>query len=70
VLTDYRYQQKHVIDKGATAVAAWQDDDEDLEVDLHSSARLKKLKRAHDKGETTENTKVSAAEFTQLLQER
>ena len=51
-------------------MAAWQDDDEEMEVDLHSSARLKKLKRSNDKGETTENTKVSAAEFTQLLQER
>jgi uncharacterized protein YacL (UPF0231 family) len=58
-----------VFDKSAATVAAWEDD-EDIEVDLHSSSRLRKLKRAHDKEGTNESTKVSGTEFTQLLQER
>lgn len=58
-----------VFDKSAAPVAAWEDD-EDVEVDLHSSSRLRKLKRAHDIEGTTESTTVSGTEFTQLLQER
>lgn len=58
-----------VFDKSAAPVAAWEDD-EDVEVDLHSTSRLRKLKRAHDTEGTTESTTVSGTEFTQLLQER
>jgi hypothetical protein len=58
-----------VFDKSAATVAAWEDD-EDVEVDLHSSSRLRKLKRAHDTEGINESTKVSGKEFTQLLQER
>lgn len=51
-------------------MAAWEDDDDDLEVDLHSAVRLKKLHRANDKDGTNENKIVSGQEFTQMLQER
>ena len=60
---------QHIVEKSAAPVAAWVDDD-DLEVDLYSTARLKKLHRANDKDGTNDNKIVSGQEFTQMLQER
>ena len=60
---------QHVLDKKSEPTAAWNDDD-DVEVDLSSVNRLKKLRKGKDQEETEANSKVTGTQFTQLLQER
>lgn len=57
------------MDKRSAPSAAWNDED-DYEVDLSSTNRLKKLRKGKDQEETDANSKVSGAEYTELLKER
>lgn len=59
-----------VIDRNSSVIkSVWEDeDDNDIEIDLDVTDRLKKLKKVDENGKT--QSKVTGKEFTNLLQER
>jgi U3 small nucleolar RNA-associated protein 18 len=60
-----------VIDRNSNVIkSVWEDeDDNDIEIDLDDTDRLKKLKKVDENGNTVQS-KVTGKEFTNLLQER
>ena len=56
--------------QGASAAAWSDDDDEDVQVDLKSRDRLRKLQKPDEHGKLSTDSKVSGAQLSSLLQER
>lgn len=58
-----------MLDKRSAPVAAWEDE-EDYEVDMTATNRLKKLRKGESQEEIDANSKVAGTQYVQLLQER